>query len=87
MSEDWRNVLSSSGKPTAWNIPAATITALVEPGAVATSGKPSATRLTAEVYILSAPPQTPADLPNSFFTRRYKDLLELPPKPPAKPAT
>jgi hypothetical protein len=58
--------------------------ALVEIGAVATSEKPSATRLTAEVYIISAPPQTPADLPNSFFTRRYNDLLELPPEASGK---
>jgi hypothetical protein len=58
--------------------------ALTEPGAVATGGKPQATRLTADVYILSVPPQSPADLPNSFFTRRYKDLLELPPESSGK---
>jgi hypothetical protein len=58
--------------------------ALVEIGAVTTTEKPAATRLTANVYILSAPPQTPADLPNSFFTRRYNDLLELPPEASGK---
>jgi hypothetical protein len=58
--------------------------ALVEIGVVATTEKPSATRLTADVYIISAPPQTPADLPNSFFTRRYNDLLELPPEASGK---
>jgi hypothetical protein len=58
--------------------------ALVEIGAIATTEKTSATRLTAEVYIISAPPQTPADLPNSFFTRRYNDLLELPPEASGK---
>ncbi|MDR3234300.1 MAG: hypothetical protein LBT46_11670 [Planctomycetaceae bacterium] len=58
--------------------------ALVAPGAITTTEKPSATRLAAEVYILSAPPQTPADLPNSFFTRRYNDLLELPPEASGK---
>jgi hypothetical protein len=60
--------------------------ALVEIGAatVAATGKPSATRLSSDVYVLSAPPQTPADLPNSFFTRRSKDLLELPPEASGK---
>jgi hypothetical protein len=70
--------------------------ALVNPGAISgslsggqtpsnsASAELHATRLTAEVYILSAPPQTPADLPNSFFTRRYNDLLELPPEASGK---
>jgi hypothetical protein len=38
----------------------------------------SASRLTPDVYVLSSPPVTEADLPNSFFTRRVKDLLLLP---------
>jgi hypothetical protein len=58
--------------------------ALVNIGATATTERPSATRLTSDVYILSAPPQTPEDLPNSFFTRRYNDLLELPPEASGK---
>jgi hypothetical protein len=53
----------------------------VEPGG---TGTPTAVRLTGEVFILSAPPLSPADLPNSFFTRRQRDTLELPPEASGK---
>jgi hypothetical protein len=42
------------------------------------SGELHAIRLDADVYRLSAPPKVPEDLPNSFFTRRTNDLLQLP---------
>jgi hypothetical protein len=58
--------------------------ALTETGAAATPEKPSAARLADNMYLLSAPPVTPADLPGSFFTRRAKDLLELSPEASGK---
>jgi hypothetical protein len=54
--------------------------ALISPENMNSREPPVATRLTADVYVLSAPPQSPADLPNSFFTRREKDILEFPPE-------
>jgi hypothetical protein len=47
----------------------------VEPGG---TGAPTARRLAGEVFVLSAPPESPADLPNSFFTRKQRDTLALP---------
>jgi hypothetical protein len=41
---------------------------------------PNAKRLSDDVYLLAAPPATSRDLPNSFFTQRIKDILELPPE-------
>jgi hypothetical protein len=47
----------------------------------ATGESPSATRLSDETHVLSSPPLSPEDLPDSFFTRRKQDLLAvLPPK-------
>jgi hypothetical protein len=57
---------------------------LVEPGAKVITGKPSSTRLADNVHILSEPPQSAADLPDSFFTRRKKDIIELPPEASGK---
>jgi hypothetical protein len=48
--------------------------------AVDTSSKLTAERLANNVYVLSRPPTSPQDLPNSFFTRRKKDILSLPPE-------
>jgi hypothetical protein len=45
-----------------------------------TSGKLTTERLADNVYVLSRPPASPKDLPNSFFTRRKKDILSLPPE-------
>jgi hypothetical protein len=52
--------------------------ALVDPAAARGSAELTAIRLDADVYRLSAPPKVPEDLPNSFFTRRANDLLQLP---------
>jgi hypothetical protein len=57
---------------------------LAETGAAPAIGRPSATRLTDDVSLLSGPPQTPKDLPNSFFTKRKKDILDLPPEASGK---
>jgi len=54
----------------------------VEPGG---TGEPAARRGAGEVFILSAPPESPADLPNSFFTRRQHEDLLLPPEFSGKP--
>jgi hypothetical protein len=53
---------------------------LVRQGAVSTGERPSATRFAGDVYLLSGPPLTEANLPNSFFTRRKNGILELPPE-------
>jgi hypothetical protein len=53
---------------------------LVRQRAVSTGERPSATRFAGDVYLLSGPPLTEADLPNSFFTRRKNGILELPPE-------
>jgi hypothetical protein len=52
--------------------------ALVDPAAARGSAELHAIRLADDVYRLSAPPKVPEDLPNSFFTRRVNDLLQLP---------
>jgi hypothetical protein len=52
---------------------------LVETGAASTGAQPNSTRLSGNASLLSGPPQTPEDLPDSFFTKRKNDLLELPP--------
>jgi hypothetical protein len=63
---------------------------LVELSALALAGtaaekQPSATRLSDEVHLLSSPPLSPADLPDSFFTRRTRDLWKnLPPEASGK---
>jgi hypothetical protein len=51
---------------------------IVENNTTITTDEPSMTHLTEDVYVLSSPPRTASDLPNSFFTRRIKNTLELP---------
>ncbi|MDR3341575.1 MAG: hypothetical protein LBT14_02095 [Treponema sp.] len=51
---------------------------IVENNTAVTTEEPSMTHLTEDVYLLSSPPRMASDLPNSFFTRRVKDTLELP---------
>jgi len=46
---------------------------------------PAARRLAGDVFFLDAPPRHPADLPNSFFTRKRLDDLTLPPEASGKP--
>jgi hypothetical protein len=57
---------------------------LVEPGALVITGQPSSIRLADGVHILSEPPKSPADLPDSFFTQRKKDIIEFPPEASGK---
>jgi hypothetical protein len=53
---------------------------LVKPG-IPAGERPSATRISDEYHLLSSPPLSLADLPDSFFTRRKSDLLKnLPPE-------
>jgi hypothetical protein len=49
---------------------------LVPAGVLPTGQRPSATRLTDDYHVLSSPPLSGADLPDSFFTRRKQDLLK-----------
>jgi hypothetical protein len=51
---------------------------LVKAGVLTTTEHPSSTYLTDDTHLLSSPPLVPEDLPDSFFTRRSRDLLELP---------
>jgi hypothetical protein len=54
---------------------------LVRPGILPTGERPSATRLSDKTHLMSSPPLSPADLPDSFFTRRKTDILkDLPPE-------
>jgi hypothetical protein len=53
--------------------------ALTETGAAPASGPIQAVRLAEDVYVLSSPPKVIGDLPGSFFTRRVRDVLVLPP--------
>jgi hypothetical protein len=57
---------------------------LSETGAPVTGKKPLAQHLAGGAYLLSGPPLTANDLPNSFFTRRKKDLIDLPPEASGK---
>jgi hypothetical protein len=57
---------------------------LVAPGTPVATGNPSSKRLAGNFHILSEAPQTPADLPDSFFTRREHDRLEFPPEASGK---
>lgn len=54
--------------------------ALVSSGDLAPAKNPSATRLTDDIFQLSAPPLSPKDLSNSFFTCRKNDIIEFPPE-------
>jgi hypothetical protein len=38
--------------------------------------RPSAVRISDDYHLLSSPPLSPADLPDSFFTRRKSDILQ-----------
>jgi hypothetical protein len=58
--------------------------ALTETGAEPASGPIQAVRLAGDAYVLSAPPKVVDDLPASFFTRRAKDVLVLPPEASGK---
>jgi len=53
-----------------------------EPGG---AGAPTARRIAGDLFLLSAPPESPADLPNSFFTRKHHEDLVLPPEVSGKP--
>jgi len=53
-----------------------------EPGG---AGEPAARRSAGGVFLLSAPPESPEDLPNSFFTRKRQEDLLLPPEFSGKP--
>jgi hypothetical protein len=57
---------------------------LVAPGAPVITGTPSFKRLAGKVHILSEPPRTADDLPDSFFMRRVNDTLDFPPEASGK---
>jgi hypothetical protein len=58
--------------------------ALTENGAAPAPGPIQAVRLAGDAYVLSAPPKVIEDLPGSFFTRRAKDFIHLPPEASGK---
>jgi hypothetical protein len=51
---------------------------LVPIGVLPTGERPTASFLATNTHVLSSPPLTTEDLPDSFFTRRKKDLVKLP---------
>jgi hypothetical protein len=52
---------------------------LVKPGILPTGERPTSAFLATDTHVLSWPPLTAEDLPDSFFTRRATDNVKLPP--------